>query len=256
MTETALFNACRTLFGPEVSLSREFLCYLQPSGVKVAYRTQAKINHPDRFNNSPPHIRQQQTERFRQIDDAYRLIKSFLDQRHRYPLLSGKPASRPSAANWRPPARPQASPGQASGGQCRPAPAIPLEFGMYAYYLGKISYRDLIEALVWQRRQRPVLGEIARRWGWLDEDQVRQVCQYRGQALRFGKKALEMGLLSGLQVDTLIRHQRNLQQRIGAYFIDKGLMTIAEADRLAHDLRVHNRKVLGRSHRPRHARSY
>ncbi|MDT8441803.1 MAG: hypothetical protein RQ723_09095 [Desulfuromonadales bacterium] len=251
MTETALFNACRTLFGPEVSLSRDFLCYLQPNGVKVAYRTQAKINHPDRFNNSPPHVRQQQTERFRQIDDAYRLIKSFLDQRSSRPLPTGRPTGWPTPAARHAHSRPEAA--TRTG---RPVPPIILEFGMYACYKGKVSYRDLIEALIWQRRQRPVLGEIASRWGWLNDEQIRQICQYRGRALRFGGKALEMGLLSGLQVDTLVHHQRNRQRRIGEYFIDKGLITAVEADRLARDLHAHNRQVLARRHRPRHARSY
>ena len=43
---------------------------------------------------------------------------------------------------------------------------------MFAYYQEKISYQDLIDALVWQRRQRPVLGAIASKWGWLSEQQV------------------------------------------------------------------------------------
>jgi hypothetical protein len=128
-------------------------------------------------------------------------------------------------------------------------PTIQLEFGMYAYYMGKISYNDLIEALIWQRRQRPMLGALATRWGWLNDHQIGRILSYRGQSTRFGKKAIELGLLSPLQVDSLVRHQRTLQQRIGQYFVSKGLINAAEADRLAHSLELHNKQVSAHARR-------
>ncbi|MBW2690389.1 MAG: hypothetical protein JRC99_10725, partial [Deltaproteobacteria bacterium] len=81
-SETALFSACRTLFGKEVSLSREFLKYLQPSGAKTAFRSQAKAHHPDAHASSSIQVRKQQTENFREIRQAYDLILDFLDKRH------------------------------------------------------------------------------------------------------------------------------------------------------------------------------
>ncbi len=249
-SETALFNACRTLFGKEVNLSHEFLNYLQPSGAKTAFRNQAKTHHPDAHASSSTQIRKQQTERFREIRQAYDLITEFLDKRH-CPRQK-TPSSRPSqAASGR---SPQAASHWGSSStrhrkQQRPhprpikVPAIPLEFGMFTYYQGKVTYQQLIEALVWQRRQRPTLGVIAHKWGWLSEAKVKQILGHRGRAARFGKKAVELGYLRPHQVEALLQHQRSLQTRIGQYFVEKGLLTKEETDQIAHNLKSHNGQI-------------
>ena len=46
VTDAEVFRACRTLFGPELCLSHDFLNYLQPDGVRSAYRKRAKSVHP------------------------------------------------------------------------------------------------------------------------------------------------------------------------------------------------------------------
>jgi hypothetical protein len=241
-SETAIFNACRTLFGNEVNLSRDFLKYLQPSGAKTAFRSQAKAHHPDAHAGSSSLVRNQQTERFREIRQAYDLIIEFLECRHTSgKTVSSKKPSQPSS-HWRDYSsqqrkhqRPHTSPSK--------IPSIPLEFGMFSYYQGKVSYQQLIEALVWQRRQRPTLGALARKWGWLSETKVNQILQHRGRAVRFGKKAVELGYLKPHQIDALLKHQRSLQKRIGSYFIEKGLLTEAEADHIFINLKNHNSQL-------------
>jgi hypothetical protein len=74
---------------------------------------------------------------------------------------------------------------------------------------------------------------------------VDTILSHRGHSSRFGRKAVELGLLTPLQVDALLRHQRNLPQRLGQYFIDRGLMTAVEADQLAHALDHHNSRLSG-----------
>lgn len=241
-SETALFNACRTLFGKEVNLSRGFLNYLQPSGARTAFRSQAKVHHPDAHANSSAQIREQQTERFREIRQAYDLIIDFLEKRHT--SRPAAPSARPSQATspWdngsaREQRQPRSRPRSSS------IPAIRLEFGMFTYYQGKVSYRQLIEALVWQRRQRPTLGAIARKWGWLSDARVKHILEHRSQAVRFGNKAVELGYLRAHQVEALLRYQRSLQERIGQYFIDQGLLTEEEAELISQNLKQHNCQV-------------
>jgi curved DNA-binding protein CbpA len=245
-SETAIFNACRILFGQEVNLSREFLNYLQPSGAKTAFRNQAKAHHPDAHPSSSMQARRQQTERFREIRQAYDLINDFLEKRQKSQKV--KPARRPSRATSY---RDGRTTSRKKPHSPRPAtvPSIPLEFGMYAYYKGKVSYQQLIEALVWQRRQRPTLGAIAEKWGWLSEAKVAEVIVHRGHAVRFGRKAVELGYLKSHQVEALLQHQRSLQKRIGQYFIEKGLLTKEEADQISRNLTNHNQKLT------RHAKS-
>jgi len=241
-SETTLLAACRTLFGHEISLNQGFLEYLQPSGAKSAFRSLAKAHHPDGFAQSSAQVRSRQAERFREIRQAYDLIIDFLENRHRMkPCLPHYQASQATTHwNWS-----AVRHRQAQKPHCRSAviPSIPLEFGMFSYYQGKVTYQQLIEALVWQRRQRPTLGVIAQDWGWLSEAKVTQILGHRGHAVRFGKKAVELGYLRPKQVDTLLRHQRSLQRKIGQYFIEKGLITEEEAHQIAKSLENHNSQV-------------
>jgi len=232
--EHTLLNACRTLFGDTINLGPEFLAYLQPSGAKIAFRNQVKQHHPDRFAAASQEVRARQTERFREIHQAYHLLNDYLTARHR----SSRPVAH-AARSYRPARRsgPQPAPPTAERATL---PPLPLEFGLFAFYSGKIDYRDLIKALVWQRRQRPTIGALAQQWGWLTTDSVRKILASREGGGRFGRKAMALGLLTPLQIDTLLRHQRSQQQRLGQYFIAHGLMTQLEADQLAAALERHN----------------
>jgi hypothetical protein len=232
--EPALLNACRTLFGDTVSLGPEFLAYLQPSGAKVAFRTQAKQHHPDRFAGAPQEVKARQTERFREIRQAYNLLNDFLMSRH----CQARPPAHPSR-----PCRPQSRPHPTT--ERATLPPLPLEFGLLAFYRGRIEYRDLIDALVWQRRQRPTIGALAQQWGWLSTDKVGKILGSRDSSGRFGRKAVNLGLLTPLQVEALLRYQRTHQQRLGQYFVDHGLMTANEADQLARELELHNARFAG-----------
>jgi hypothetical protein len=252
LRQTALLEACRTLFGSQLCLSNDFLDSLQPSGVRSAFRNQAKAHHPDRHVGSSAQVRSQQAERFREIRQAYELIIDDLKRRHdkranpRRPLPKTQPPRRP------PQSQRSCSFSTRSGLRPTPlsvpsVPSIPLEFGMYGYYLGKLSYPQLIEALVWQRRQRPTLGAIALRWGWLSELRIARIVEHRGQAMRFGRKAVELGYLQGHQVKALLRHQRSLQQRIGQYFVEQGYLTAAEVEQISSGLERHNARIVRRS---------
>lgn len=236
--DSQLFKACRTLFGQEIICGRDFLADLEPNGARHAYRIQVKAHHPDRFSNAPQHIRQRQTERCREILQAYGLVRSFLEQRQ----ADGRTTSSSPA---RSPAKRQdysvKRRSRASAARQQPRiPDIELQFGMYAYYSGKISYQDLIQGLLWQRRQRPPLGNFARQWGWLTELQVRSILRHRGHSLRFGRVAIELGLLKPDQVEALLACQRSQQQPLGHFFVAGGLISRTEAEEIARQLARHN----------------
>ncbi|BCA80571.1 J domain-containing protein [Desulfuromonas sp. AOP6] len=239
MTEAALFDACRILFGQELNLNRDFLFYLQPCGAKSAYRSKAKQTHPDRFADAE---KKRQNVLFHDLTSAYKLINTFLEQRekgHILPLRNSGPRARTSASPTRP--RPPASP--AGTFYAGDLPQRNLEFGLYLYYRGYISYQQLIAALVWQRAQRPAIGEIARRWGWLDEVALRHVLTSRGAFSRFGQRAVKLGVLTPFQVQTLLRYQQNLHKRIGQYFVESNLLSAQDIEKLVEELKTHNQKV-------------
>lgn len=246
LAESEVLHACRTLFGPGSDIGRGFLYYLQPSGAKSAYRKKAKETHPDFFYAEDSSIQQQQTATFRAIMEAYDIINRFFKERDNglwtvSPDTTGKPARRGSH-QARPATR---SAGKQSGGYHYRGqiPFCVLELGRYLFYSGHISYGELIEALIWQRLQRPIIGNVALRWGWLAERAIEQITASSAIPGRFGEKAVRLGLLSDFQVGTLLYYQRSQQERLGNYFILNKILTADQLDHLVQKLHEHNAQV-------------
>lgn len=238
VSEAEVFRACRTLFGTELKLNRDFLFYLQPSGVRSAYRQKAKATHPDRFAVSASGIREKQHRLFQDLNQAHEIVQTFLKQRERKPaekFSSGRSTSSYTQPKHRRHDRPY------SKYYRGPLPTRPLQFGLFVYYLGIIPFSALISAITWQRRQRPNLGIIAQRWGWLNEEQVKQILNYRSGALKFGERAEQLGLLSAIQVRALLLHQRSQQKQLGSYFVEQGFFDEETLNQLLTQLAEHNR---------------
>jgi hypothetical protein len=121
-------------------------------------------------------------------------------------------------------------------------PKRELLFGQYIYYYGHISYRQLIDAIVWQKFRRPLAGKIAVRWGWLDEGDVRQILMERQRGEKFGETALRVGYLTSHRLRIILVRQRMLQPRIGNYFVEKRILPIWLVETMAEQLRRHNRQ--------------
>lgn len=237
VTEAEVYRACRTLFGSELQLNREFLTYLQPSGVRSAYRKKAKIIHPDRFAVSCTTIKTRQQRLFQDLNQAHQTVQSYLKQKHHVPKSHYPPKQ---SAYSQPRRRRKDPPYQKQWGWSS-LPQRPLQFGIFLYYLGIIPFQALIAAITWQRQQRPALGDIARQWGWLNEQEIRQIIMYRSGSHKFGERAEQLGLLNNLQVRTLLFHQRSKQEQIGNYFIAQGFFDEAKRNQLLAQLAEHNR---------------
>lgn len=236
ISETEAFRACRILFGSDLRLNRDFLQYLQPSGARSAFRQKAKTTHPDSSPNDHL-LRHSKVRLFQDLNQAHQLLQKYLRQRD---LLSargrGSRTTRshsPGGTHPRDTATRQATQG--------PLPTRPLPFGLYLYYRGLIPYSALIGALTWQRQQRPIFGQIAQRWGWLDSEGISRILSCR-KIGRFGDRAEYLGLLSPIQVRAILLHQRTRQGKLGSYFVEQGLLSQMEVNRLLADLAEHNQK--------------
>lgn len=236
--ETKVLDACRTLFGEDVSLRRDFLFYLQPTGAKTAFRKIAKETHPDHFANEPSDIQKRQNDQFRDVLQAYELLNTFFRQRDDGLWM---PSDRLSGSDIRKQARREAT--KENRYYAGPVPLRPLEIGLFLYYRGAIPYRALIDALVWQRGQRPSLGDIAKRWNWLGDEDVQAILSLRGRSLRFGEKAVHLGLLTPFHVKAMLYYQRSRQERLGQFFVQKGYVSARDLDRLVEELHCHNARV-------------
>jgi hypothetical protein len=244
LPEHEVVQACQTLFGANVDVSRGFLFYLQPEGAKSAYRRKAKETHPDFFAGEDLRVQREQASLFRDVVRAYDVITLFFRQREKGLWLPPAGVHVPPShddpphdtANTR-----ENRPGRP--GPQRPLPLRPMQLGHYLFYRGIITYRMLIEALVWQRKQRPVIGSLAMKWGWLSTEAIERILRSGGRMGRFGEKAVDLELLSTFQVKTLLYYQQSQQERLGMYFVRNNLLTREELDRLVRELDDHNARV-------------
>jgi hypothetical protein len=79
-----LAAACQTLFGPETAVSPAFVRYLRLPGLKAAFRSLAKKNHPDHAGalGLDPSLLE---EKFRRIRNAYELLLPYVKGERRIP---------------------------------------------------------------------------------------------------------------------------------------------------------------------------
>jgi len=233
--EMELMDACRILF-PTAEINRDFLCYIQPEGVKNAYRSRAWECHPDACGEDGEQVRR--TELFRRSAEAYKLLDGYLKAR--------KPGPKPRHSRPHKKTFTSLTPAQRTAGEqfyAGPFPTIELKLGLYLYYRGAVSYQEVVRALVWQRDLRPPLGDFAQQWGWLNEADVSAILSATEIVGSFGERAVAIGLLTQSQLNLILLHQRSMQQPIGRYFVSRSLLTEAALRRHLRDLARHNAQV-------------
>lgn len=234
-----LFDACVTLFGPHIPRSIDFLRYLRRSGVKAAFRKRAMETHPDCIQATPVNSGTNH-DRFVRVSQAYKLLDAAFvgnrldlieDVQHPDSRRPSEDGSRSSQAGHMNPSLHQG-----------PLPRRALRLGQFLYYSRAINWDDLIQALLWQQRQRPRIGEIARGWNMLSREAVKMVLVKKKQRERFGEAALRMGWLTPYEIMALLGKQRLMNQSFGRYFIDNGLLTSHQIERFVRQQRAHNRR--------------
>lgn len=119
-----------------------------------------------------------------------------------------------------------------------------LLFGQYLYYSGIISWRTLIDAITWQRLQRPRIGQIAMGWGMLTSRDVVRILTERTLNERFGECALRTGYITHFQHIALIGRQRKLQRPIGEFFVAHGHLSGGQVLHFVNRQRLHNRNAM------------
>lgn len=275
VAEEELYRSCQILFGRDLKVSHEFLQYLQLSGIKKAYRMKAMELHPDRGFSQSLTLQQSMAHQFVDVHQAYEKLAAYLEARDKGIDFKSSPEpfftrkDHGMAQNF---SRDYSSGGTKSykaptgtqrrnGGDSelkRPSYGAPLDpkslyrgtlpncqllFGRYLYYSGLISLHTIGQALIWQRSQRPRLGEIGRRLGWLNEQDTFTILRRRQDRQLFGELALKLGILTPEQLHIILLHQKNLHKRIGQYFVAKNYWDAVMLEEYIAAHRRHNHKV-------------
>jgi hypothetical protein len=218
--EKNLLRACRLLFGPEVSINRDFLFYIQLQGVKRAFHKKALITHPDRAVLSG--CTEKDPVHFIEALSAYKQLADFIDKRERGVYSS---ASKIDMVQPQKPVRKHQDTDYHKRYYSGIMPRRPLLFAEYLYYSGIITWESLIQAIVWQRRLKLRFGEVAYRLRYLSKEQIWKIMGKRRFREKIGDTAVRMNFLSRVQVHTILWHQTVSQKRIGKYFVETGIFT-------------------------------
>jgi hypothetical protein len=241
--------AGRVLFGP--GFVAEGLGWRD--ALRTTYRRRAMETHPDRAR-AVGRTESDLAREFRKVADAYRVLSG---------LVAGPlPAPAPRAAPPPPPprARPAPRPRPAAPGRPRAAegaaprvrvavrpedlPRRRLRLAEYLYYSGRVPWTALVEAVAWQRSQRPALGRLAVDWGFLSPGDVASILERRRAAdqarIPFGEYAVRLGYLTSFQLLALLGRQLRLQRRIGEFFVARGFLADGEIDEIRRRLARHN----------------
>jgi hypothetical protein len=255
-TKRDLFNACSVLFGTNVNVSVDFLKYLQASGLKEAYRKKAFETHPDRASLLAESSLSLE-ERFKEVNLAYEKLITFIESPRKYSLRDHtlRRTAEPHATGRKQRIH-EAQTQRRSGNTGHQSssrglsenywqgqlPGKKLLFGRFLYYRGIISMRSLIEAIVWQKGQRPMIGSIAIHWDWLAKNDLYTVLARRKPGEKFCECALRCGYINPYQLNVLLWRQRMLQPRIGSFFVNRNIVTPREIEHNIAQLRAHNIK--------------
>ncbi|PKN51766.1 MAG: hypothetical protein CVU55_09975 [Deltaproteobacteria bacterium HGW-Deltaproteobacteria-13] len=263
-TSSELFQACATIFGTDVKVSHDFLEYLQPKGIKTAYRKKAFETHPDRAKILGILAGDLNSE-FINVRQAYERLLLFVEMKstsaesddlfddfstEQAPLYKSSKRSPHQNTRQHAGGQKKSSFKQRAAHKKRKNPpdhfytgSLPkgnLMLGQFLYYSGLISWQTLIEAIVWQQRQRPQIGQIAMAWGLLSCQDVIRIITARALNEKFCECALRIGYISHFQQIALVGRQRQLQRPLGEYFIESGILSAIDVMSMANKQLLHN----------------
>ncbi|HEX9052140.1 MAG TPA: molecular chaperone DnaJ, partial [Anaeromyxobacter sp.] len=119
-----------------------------------------------------------------------------------------------------------------------------LRFAEYLYYSGRVRWSELVEAIAWQRAQRPPIGRIAVQLRYLAHDDVGVILERRrlagANATPFGEWAVRLGYLSAFQVLAMLGQQLRWQRPIGQYFVERGILEPGDVEDVRRRITRHN----------------
>jgi hypothetical protein len=103
-----------------------------------------------------------------------------------------------------------------------------MRFGEFLIAEGRVSGDQIGLSLAEQKRRQIPIGLLAMHSGLLNSSEVHRVLRaqsHRRAWRRFGDVAQEMGLLSAVEVKTLLSRQHRTRPRIGQILVEQGAIS-------------------------------
>jgi hypothetical protein len=214
---------------------------LSPLELKTAYRKKAFEAHPDRACVLGEN-KEMLDKHFKEITTAYESLNSIVQGKVKYIIKDETPKRRNVRfTNRYKQIKQKRTSDRFYKGDM---PERKLLIGQFLYYSRQISWQTLLDALLWQRKQRPIIGKIALDWGILSSDEIQWILSKRSYKDKFGEYALRNGFITYFQLLAIIGRQKKLQPLIGKYFIQEKILGYLEVKKMVKMLKNHNENVL------------
>lgn len=263
VTEQRVAEALKSLFG---DLESSLPPRISKALLKEVYHNRIFECHPDRAN-SLGNDESQLVDKTSSLNGAYALLSKLVKtqdletakfravarrkkrampkQNHRAPrrtvkqTVSRKPSqgtsSRPEEYDYR---------GVMADYWDGELPSRQLRFGRYLYYKGLISWDSLVEALMWQAEQKPLLGEVLVGRGDIGRSELQQVLLAKANGEFFGDCAMRLGLANSKQIRAALDLQDKKQRPVGTYFLKRGLLQYDSLQRHLKKHQEHNQRFV------------
>lgn len=250
---TELKKAFQILFNTDGFSGTDPFSPINLPELQRAFRKKALETHPDRSKL----LGKSETElirRFNEVSSAYELLKPivqngvcissttadfFKNRRKSSPVKEKKPAPPKEHAPFTRFRKTKLKRDSYYEGSL---PKFEMSVGQFLYYSGMISWATYIAALVWEHRQCPRFGQIARTWHMLSRTDVMEILKEKTYYEKFGEYALRAGYLTLFQQMAIIGRQRLMKPPPGKYFLENGLFSPAQIDQIVESILLHNRK--------------
>lgn len=233
-----LANACFLLFGPLFHFSEDTLNYLQPDGIKHAYRKKAKLYHPD-TSNLKDQSKNELSILFNELNNAYKLLLSHVEKNsysynnnYYFFILKNNFAKKRNYSNF-----------NNDFYYTGMMPKRNLRIGEYLYYSKNISWSTLINAIIAQYKSRPKIGDLCIKFNFLDFNEINKIIRNIKIHEKFGEAAKRLGLLSDYQIYVVIGFQKKYNRHFGKYFIENKLFTINELEYFVEQCKSYNKNI-------------
>ena len=237
--EKNILKAYEVLFAPGPDFSVEEINGLQLSSIKSAYRSMAFKFHPDRAKTLgvSEHILK---DRFNELTHSYEKLYSFVQSKNSIfkPKKSFREhQNKQNRTNFRDQGKKPSSDvfSRQFGSRGK------ILIGQALFYSGMITLKALLEAITWQRDQRPKFGRIAVDMKILSSSEIISILKQIQFREKFGDCALRLGYINSFQHKAILSRQERMQRPICEYFIEKKILSSSELETMLSKQKIHNR---------------
>lgn len=239
MQKMEIFTDYQLFFGCGKANPVEHLRNISLSELKAAYRRKVMETHPDRAI-ALGKAATEMHKRFKDVATAYQRLITFVQEKDGDvpgEEVCNKKEHEKIVVQQK---------SEISGSEYFYHGDIPkrkLLIGQYLYYCRHISWKTLIEAIMWQKKQRPRVGQIALEWGMLSMDDIKMILSERTYKEKFGEFAYRNGYLTYFEFLAILGRQYRLQPPIGKYFKIQNILGNEELEEMVEKLKVWNNEV-------------